>query len=87
VESTVDEHTLLANDESFGNVSVCPGGVVHVNMPHVTLKFLPEDFVRFAELIGKARLSYEAPKRSGAKPRLQVVSTESLCEKPPEGSK
>lgn len=81
----MDDHTLLANDESFGNVSVCPGGVVHVNMAHVTLKFLPEDFVRFADLIGKARLQHEAPRRGGTKPRLQVVSTETLCEKPPEG--
>lgn len=80
----MDDHTLLAIEEGFGSVSVCPGGVVHVNMPHITLKFVPQDFVRFAELIGKARLKHEAPKQSGKKPRLQLVSPETPDDSPPD---
>ena len=73
----MEEHTILAKDETFGTVSVCPGGVVHVNLPHCSLKFLPSDFLKFSDLVGKARLSFdgETPRADG-KPRLQVVSRE-----------
>lgn len=79
----MEEHTILAKDETFGTVSVCPGGVVHVNLPHCSLKFLPSDFLKFSELVGKARLNFDnlAPRADG-KPRLQVVPRDTL--EPPE---
>jgi len=72
----VDDHTVLASSENFGTVSMCPGGVVHINLPHCSLKFLPADFVKFAELIAKARIKFDQPVRSDGKPRLQIVSSE-----------
>jgi hypothetical protein len=72
----VDDQTVLASSENFGTVSVCPGGVVHINLPHCSLKFLPSDFVKFSELIAKARLKFDLPLRGDGKPRLQIVSTE-----------
>jgi hypothetical protein len=81
----VDDHTVLSNDEHFGNVSACPGGVVHVNLVHLTLKFVPEDFVRFADLIAKARAQLEHQRPARSKPRLQVVSPDSAPRETPEG--
>ncbi len=72
----MDEHTILADDENFGNVVVCPGGVVHVNLTHCSLKFVPEDFLKFSELIDKARRKYEAPQLTGGKPRLRLVASD-----------
>jgi hypothetical protein len=75
-ECHVDEQTILASDENFGNVSVCPGGVVHINLVHLTLKLMPEDFVRFSELIGKARLNLHQKSPARSKPHLQVVASQ-----------
>jgi len=72
----LDDHTILADDENFGNVVVCPGGVVHVNLTHYSLKFVPEDFLKFSELIDKARRKYEAPQLTGSKPRLRLVASD-----------
>ena len=72
----MDDQTVLASTENFGTVSVCPGGVVHINLPHCSLKFLPSDFVKFAELIAKARVKFEQPVRPDGKPRLQLVPSE-----------
>ena len=72
----MDDQTVLASSENFGTVSVCPGGVVHINLPHCSLKFLPSDFVKFSELIAKARLKFDPPLRGDGKPHLQLVSTE-----------
>ncbi len=70
------DQTILVDDENFGNVIVCPGGVVHVNLTHVSLKFLPDDFLKFADLIEKAHRKYEAPLLTGSKPRLHLVAQE-----------
>jgi hypothetical protein len=72
----VEDHTILANSENFGNVTVCPGGVIHVNLPHCSLKFTPSDFVKFTELMGKARLNFDSSSRTSAKPRLHLVSSD-----------
>ena len=72
----MDDQTILANSENFGSVTVCPGGVVHVHLPHCSLKFTPSDFAKFCELIGKARLNFEAPRKESAKPRLQLVTSD-----------
>ncbi len=77
----MDEHTILADDENFGNVVVCPGGVVHVNLTHFSLKFVPEEFLKFSELIDKARRKYEAPQLIGSKPRLHLVASDADQEK------
>ena len=69
----MSDQTILVDDENFGNVIVCPGGVVHINLTHVSLKFLPEDFLKFADLVGKAHRKYEAPLLTGNKPRLHLV--------------
>lgn len=68
---------IIASDPNFGNVSVCPGGIVHVNLTHLSLKFMPSDFERFAGLIADAQenLQERAPKSSG-KPSLRIVSPE-----------
>ena len=79
-----DEQTILASDENFGNVAVCPGGVVHVNLVHLSLKFLPEDFVRLSELVNKARLKLEQRPTPRGKPRLQVVTSDPSCDPPVE---
>lgn len=72
----MDDQTILASSENFGTVSVCPGGVVHINLPHCSLKFLPSDFTKFAELIALARIKFDQPVRGDGKPRLQIVSSE-----------
>lgn len=72
----MDDQTILASDENFGTVIVCHGGVVHINLPHCSLKFLPADFARFSELIAKARLKFDLPVRGDGKPRLQIVPAE-----------
>lgn len=82
----MDDQTILASSENFGNVTVCPGGVVHVNLPHCSLKFTPTDFATFTELIGKARMSFEASRRGSAKPRLQLVSSDPESPSPEEAS-
>ncbi|MGO9567511.1 MAG: hypothetical protein ACLP5H_08230 [Desulfomonilaceae bacterium] len=74
-EPDLDDQTILSSEENFGTVSVCPGGVVHINLPHCSLKFMPSDFVKFSDLIGQARLNFNAPPR-GAKPHLHVISSE-----------
>ncbi len=77
-----EDQTILASDENFGNVSMCPGGVVHVNLVHLSLKFLPEDFVRFCELVGKARLNLDQRPPQRGKPHLQVVTSDPACDPP-----
>ena len=72
----MDNHTILADDENMGNVVVCPGGVVHVNLTHYSLKFMPEDFLKFSELIDKARRKFEAPQLPGSKPSLRLVASD-----------
>jgi hypothetical protein len=74
-EHDLDDQTILSSAENFGTVSVCPGGVVHINLPHCSLKFMPSDFVKFSDLIGQARLNFNAPAR-GAKPHLHVITSE-----------
>jgi hypothetical protein len=75
-----DDQTILASDENFGNVSICPGGVVHVNLVHLTLKFMPEDFLRFSQLVSKASLSLDQKPPQRGKPRLQVVTSDTPCD-------
>ena len=71
----MEEHTILAADNDFGTVSVCPGGVIHVTLAHYSLKFLPADFTKLADLIRKARVNLgDRPQLTSGKPRLQVVS-------------
>jgi hypothetical protein len=70
----LDEDTILAELEKFGNVTVCPGGVIHVNLAHLSLKFMPEDFVRLSDLIAKARGNFESRNpRPDGKPKLRVA--------------
>ncbi len=71
----MEDQTILANFENFGNVTICPGGVVHVNLSHCSLKFMPSDFVKFTELISKARINFDSPSRQGAKPHLHLVGS------------
>ena len=71
----MDEHTILAASDDFGTISICPGGVIHVNLAHYSLKFLPAEFTKLADLMGKARLNLgDRPQLTSGKPRLQVVS-------------
>jgi hypothetical protein len=79
----LDDQRILASAENFGTVTVCSGGIVHVNLPHCSLKFLPSDFSKFCELIAKARLNFEPPVRASGKSRLQVVTSESKDESDP----
>jgi len=72
----LEDQTILATSENFGTVSVCHGGVVHINLPHCSLKFLPSDFAKFCELIANARMKFDAPRRGDGKPRLQIVPTD-----------
>lgn len=72
----MDDQTILASEENFGNVTVCPGGVVHVNLTYVSLKFMPTDFVRFSDLVSKARVKFEPPRPEKGKPRLHLVCGE-----------
>lgn len=74
-EHNLDDQTILSSTENFGTVSVCSGGVIHINLPHCSLKFMPSDFVKFSDLIGQARLNFDSPPR-GAKPHLHVVTSE-----------
>lgn len=75
-DSKVDDQKILSTDDGFGAVTMCPGGVVHVNLPHVTLKFLPDDFDRFSDLIAKAKLNHDRPRKTEQRPKLQLVCTE-----------
>jgi len=70
----VDDQIVLATSDNFGNVTVCPGGVVHVNLAHVSLKLLPSEFIKLSDLISQARIRFESPVRSAGKPSLQLVS-------------
>jgi len=72
----LDDQTILATSENFGTVSVCHGGVVHINLPHCSLKFLPSDFAKFCELIANARMKFDVPKRPDGKARLQLVPSD-----------
>ncbi|MBI5249164.1 MAG: hypothetical protein HY912_06690 [Desulfomonile tiedjei] len=72
----MEDHTILASSDNFGNVTVCPGGVVHVNLSHCSLKFTPSDFVKLSELIAKARISFDSPRKGSAKPHLQLVTSD-----------
>lgn len=72
----MEDNKILSSTENFGNVSVCQGGIVHVNLLHFSLKFVPSDFLKFCELIGKARLNFEQPRRSDGKPKLHVVPSD-----------
>ena len=81
----MEDQTILANDPDFGNVTVCPGGVVHVNLLHVSLKFGPSDFVRLSDLMAQARNSFENRQRpKGGKPRLQIVGPEDAEDPTPD---
>ncbi|MBI5571786.1 MAG: hypothetical protein HY914_17720 [Desulfomonile tiedjei] len=80
----MDDHTILASEDNFGNVSVCPGGVVHVNLMHVSLKFLPQDFVRLCDLVAKAKQNLDTPRTPGGKPRLHLVPSETEDDKTPD---
>ncbi|MGB6066404.1 MAG: hypothetical protein WBG50_16505 [Desulfomonilaceae bacterium] len=71
----MDDQTILSSVENFGTVSVCQGGVVHINLPHCSLKFVASDFLKFSDLIGQARLNFDLPPR-GTKPHLHVISAE-----------
>ena len=72
----MDDQKILSSDDGFGAVTMCPGGVVHVNLPHYTLKFLPTEFERFSDLIAKARMNQDRPRKSDQRPKLQLVSSE-----------
>ncbi len=74
-EHDLDDQTILSSAENFGTVSVCSGGVIHINLPHCSLKFMPSDFLKFSDLVGQARLNFSAPPR-GAKPQLHLISSE-----------
>ncbi len=81
----MDEDKLLAEIENFGNVTICPGGVVHVNLAHLSLKFMPEDFQRFSDLMAKARVKYESKRtRPDGKPKLQIISNPDEDQSSPE---
>ncbi|MGC8658071.1 MAG: hypothetical protein ACP5U1_03265 [Desulfomonilaceae bacterium] len=82
----MEEHTILATEENFGAVSVCPGGIVHINLTHMTLKLIPSDFEKFSDLVAKARQNFSRPKRTDGKPRLQVVTNETSSDESPEKS-
>ncbi len=71
--ANLEDQTILADHENFGNVILCPGGVIHINLTHLSLKFLPDDFVKFSELIEKARRQYKPPGLTNEKPRLHLV--------------
>jgi len=71
----MEDHTILATEENFGAVSVCPGGIIHINLAHLTLKLLPSDFEKLADLVAKAKLNFARPKRTEGKPHLQVVTS------------
>jgi hypothetical protein len=73
----LDDQKVLAIIDNFGTVTVCPGGIVHVNMPHVSIKLMPSDFVKFTELIAAARINFDPPQRMSGKARLQLVTPES----------
>jgi hypothetical protein len=86
-DKAVDEVEILAGLEDFGNVSICPGGIIHINLPHCSLKFTPSDFSRFAELIGLARLKTEARQvTTDGKPQLQIVPSKNNKEAPTDQS-
>ena len=73
----MQDHTILASDINFGTVSICPGGVVHINLQHCSLKFVPSDFATFADLIARARLNFgKRPPLGDGKPQLHLVSRE-----------
>ncbi|MBI4966057.1 MAG: hypothetical protein HY913_22445 [Desulfomonile tiedjei] len=72
----MEDQTILATSENFGTVSVCHGGVVHINLPHCSLKFLPADFAKFCELIANARMKFDLPRRADGKPHLQLVPSD-----------
>jgi hypothetical protein len=71
----MDDQRVLSIIENFGTVTMCSGGVVHVNLPYCSLKFLPSDFNKFAELVLKANNNLEHSRKPG-KPKLQLVSDE-----------
>ena len=79
----MDEFSILADEPDFGNISMCPGGIVHVNLAHVSLKMNSSDFKRFADLIGRAnqKLSDQSNRPVGS-PRLHVVPPN--AETPPD---
>lgn len=73
----MEDHTILSSDGNFGNVTVCPGGVVHINLAHVSLKFVTSDFVRFSDLVNRARVTLgNRPPQLSGKPHLQLVTPE-----------
>lgn len=79
----MDDYTILASDDNFGTVTICPGGVVHINLAHLSLKFVESDFVRFSELINRARVTFGSrSQQTGGKPRLQIVSQERSDDEP-----
>ncbi len=80
----MDEQTLLAALKDFGAVTVCPGGVIHINLPHYSLKFLPSDFVKFAELVAMAVAKYEPERKPSGKPHLQLVTPQPEESEPTE---
>lgn len=83
-ERELEDQTILAIAENFGNVSVCPGGVIHVNLAHYSLKFIPADFVKFSDMMAEARRNFEPQRRTTGRPLLQVVSSEHDPDRPSE---
>ena len=79
------EFSVLADEPNFGNVAMCPGGVVHINLAHVSLKMDASDFRRLSALIAKAdqKLSEQSPRLPGS-PHLHVVPSNS--ETPPDSN-
>jgi hypothetical protein len=73
-EEKLDEFSVLADEPNFGNVAMCPGGVVHINLAHVSLKMDSSDFRRLSVLIAKAgqKLAEQTPRLTGSS-HLHVV--------------
>jgi hypothetical protein len=69
----MEDHKTLAISEDFGLVTECPGGIIHVHLHHMTLKFMPNDFVKLTDLLNKARAQCDAPQKGCGKPHLQIV--------------
>lgn len=83
----MDEFSVLADEPNFGNVAMCPGGVVHINLAHVSLKMDSSDFRRLSVLIAKAgqKLSEQSPRLPGS-PHLHIVQSNSETTPPDSNS-
>lgn len=70
----MEDHKTLAVSEDFGLVTECPGGIIHIHLHHMTLKFMPNDFAKLTDLLIQARAQCDLPQKTGAKPHLQIVA-------------